>query len=208
MPMNISMKRRNTGIDMCTMSIISTSMVLNGTRRNRIAMCMCTARCGIVMRIFRMCIIGIGTEEQHLTGSPSTQIGLIQQDSIRMKIVFIASLGFLSLVQTSPSVADSVNGKNIYLQRCAMCHGADLKATGPLANKSNPPTPNLTTAAFKKRLNDYPGVIVSSIILRPNGDLIPRTLRENGVKLAPFDWRVKDFRDLNEYMSGVISKNR
>lgn len=125
-----------------------------------------------------------------------------------MKIVFIASLGFLSLAQTSLSVADNVNGKNIYLQRCAMCHGADLKATGPLANKSNPSTPNLTAAAFKKRLNDYPGVIVSSIILRPNGDLIPRTLRENGVKLAPFDWRVKDFRDLNEYMSGVISKSR
>ncbi len=89
-----------------------------------------------------------------------------------------------------------------------MCHGADIKGTGPLANKSTPPTPDLTTAAFKKRLSDYPGVIVSSIILRPNGDLIPRTLRENGVKLAPFAWRVGDFRDLNQYMSGVIAKTR
>lgn len=89
-----------------------------------------------------------------------------------------------------------------------MCHGADLKGTGALANKSTPATPNLTTAAFKKRLSDYPGVIVSSIILRPNGDLIPRTLRENGVKLAPFDWRIKDLRDLHEYMSGAISKSR
>ena len=89
-----------------------------------------------------------------------------------------------------------------------MCHGADIKGTGPLANKSNPPTPDLTTAAFKKRLNDYPGVIVSSIILRPNGDLIPRTLRENGVKLAPLAWRVSDFRDLNQYMSGVIARTR
>lgn len=89
-----------------------------------------------------------------------------------------------------------------------MCHGADIKGTGPLANKSNPPTPDLITASFKKRLNDYPGVIVSSIILRPNGDLIPRTLRENGVKLSPFTWKVQDFRDLNEYMSGVISKSR
>ncbi|MGE8452756.1 MAG: cytochrome c, partial [Pseudomonadales bacterium] len=69
-------------------------------------------------------------------------------------------------------------------------------------------TPDLTTSAFKKRLNDYPGVIVSSIILRPNGDLIPRTLRENGVKLSPFSWRVNDFRDLNQYMSGVILKGR
>ncbi len=89
-----------------------------------------------------------------------------------------------------------------------MCHGVDIKRTGPLANKSNPPTPDLTTSAFKKRLNDYPGVIVSSIILRPNGDLIPRTLQENGVKLSPYAWRVKDFRDLNQYMSSVISKNR
>lgn len=89
-----------------------------------------------------------------------------------------------------------------------MCHGTDLKGTGPLADKTNPPTPDLTTPAFKERLNDYPGVIVSSIILRPNGDLIPKTLRENGVRLPAFSWRLQDLRDLNQYMSGVISKNR
>lgn len=127
---------------------------------------------------------------------------------MKIRKSFIASLGILSLVQTSLSFADNANGKNIYLQRCAMCHGADIKGTGPLANKSNPPTPDLTTATFKKRLSDYPGVIVSSVILRPNGDLIPRTLRESGVKLSPFTWKVQDFRDLNEYMSGVISKSR
>ncbi len=125
-----------------------------------------------------------------------------------MKRVLIAWLGLLSLAQPSLSFADNLNGKTLFSQRCAMCHGADIKGTGPLANKSNPPTPDLTTAAFKKRLNDYPGIIVSSIILRPNGDLIPRTLRENGVKLAPFAWRVNDFRDLNQYMSSVIAKSR
>ncbi|WP_123425531.1 c-type cytochrome [Pseudomonas brassicacearum] len=125
-----------------------------------------------------------------------------------MKISFIASLGILSLIQTSLSFADNINGKNLYLQRCVMCHGIDLKGTGPLANKSNPPTLDLTTSAFKKRLNDYPGVIVSSIILRPNGDLIPKTLQENGVKIPPHAWSIKDLRDLNQYMSGVISKNR
>lgn len=130
------------------------------------------------------------------------------QGTVKTKILFIASLGMLSLVQTSLSFAENVNGKNIYVQRCGMCHGADIKGSGPLANKSNPPTPDLTTAAFKKRMNDYPGVIVSSVILRPNGDLIPRTLRENGVKLSPFTWKVQDFRDLNQYMSGVISKSR
>jgi mono/diheme cytochrome c family protein len=125
-----------------------------------------------------------------------------------MKRVLIAWLGLLSLTQPSLSFADNLNGKTLFSERCAMCHGADIKGTGPLANKSSPPTPDLTTAAFKKRLNDYPGVIVSSIILRPNGDLIPRTLRENGVKLAPFAWRVDDFRDLNQYMSSVIAKSR
>ncbi|MCK9797587.1 cytochrome c [Pseudomonas sp. MAFF 302030] len=127
---------------------------------------------------------------------------------MEMRILFIASLGVLSLIQAPLSFAENANGKNIYLQRCVMCHGADLKGTGPLANKSNPPTPDLRTVAFKKRLNDYPGVIVSSIILRPNGDLIPRTLKENGVKVPPFSWKVQDFRDLNQYMSDVISKGR
>ena len=48
------------------------------------------------------------------------------------------------------------------------------QGNGTIGQKSNPPTPDLTTPAFKKRLNDYPGVIVSSVILRPNGDLIPK----------------------------------
>ncbi|WP_175777155.1 cytochrome c [Burkholderia anthina] len=123
-----------------------------------------------------------------------------------MKVSLIASLGILLLSQTSPTFADSDNGKKIFLARCAMCHGADARGTGPLANKSSPPTPDLTTPAFRKRLGDYPGVIVSSIILRPNGDLIPKTLRENGIKLPPHAWTVKDFRDLNQYLTGLISK--
>ncbi|WP_370682441.1 c-type cytochrome [Comamonas sp. GB3 AK4-5] len=127
---------------------------------------------------------------------------------MKIKILFTTSLGILALIHTPWSLADNLNGKNIYLQRCAVCHGEDLKGTGPLAKKSNPPTPDLTTPAFKKRLKDYPGVIVSSIILRPNGDLIPRTLQENAVKLPPFAWRVQDFRDLNQYMLGALSKNR
>ena len=120
----------------------------------------------------------------------------------------IALLAAVVLTPSSPVFAQSVNGKKLYMQRCAMCHGEDIKGTGPLASKSNPPTPDLTTSAFKKRLEDYPGVIVSSVILRPNGDLIPRTLRENRVKLAPHPWTVQDFRDLNKYMSDVILKSR
>ncbi|WP_413794842.1 MULTISPECIES: c-type cytochrome [unclassified Pseudomonas] len=125
-----------------------------------------------------------------------------------MNVWFTALLGALSLAQLSVSFADNANGKTLYSQRCAMCHGADLKGAGPLAKKSTPPAPDLTTSSFQRRLNDYPGVIVSSIILRPNGDLIPRTLKENRVRLPPFSWKVQDLRDLNQYMAGVISKHR
>lgn len=125
-----------------------------------------------------------------------------------MKTSFTALLATLFITQTALSFADNTNGKNLYSQRCAVCHGPDIKGNGPLANKSTPPTPDLTTPAFKKRLSDYPGVIVSSIILRPNGDLIPKTLRENGVKIPPHAWSVNDFRDLNQYMVGVISKKQ
>jgi len=125
-----------------------------------------------------------------------------------MKTAFVAVIGALLIAQPSVSFADNSNGKNLYSQRCAVCHGADIKGTGPLAHKSNPPTPDLTTSAFKKRLNEYPGVIVSSIILRPNGNLIPKTLQENGVKIPPHAWSVKDLRDLHDYMSGVISIKR
>ncbi|MCU9951449.1 c-type cytochrome [Pseudomonas sp. PDM13] len=125
---------------------------------------------------------------------------------MKIKLSLIALLGALSLTQPLFCFAGIANGKTLYQQRCAVCHGADIKGTGPLAHKSDPPTPDLTTAAFKQRLADYPGVIVSSVILRPNGNLIPRTLQENGVKIPPHTWSVQDFRDLNQYMSGVILK--
>ncbi|WP_092165634.1 cytochrome c [Bosea sp. OK403] len=126
---------------------------------------------------------------------------------MKVEEIFIAVLAIIFLIP-SVSFAENGNGERIYLNRCAMCHGIDIKGTGLLANKSIPPTPDLTTPAFKNRLLDYPGVIVSSIILRPNGDLIPKTLRENGVKLPAFTWAVKDFRDLNEYLTGAISKSK
>ncbi|MGC5698798.1 c-type cytochrome [Pseudomonas sp. NFXW11] len=124
-----------------------------------------------------------------------------------MKLLSITVLGVLSLLQMPLSFADNSNGKTLFLQRCSVCHGADIKGSGPLANKSNPPTPDLTKPAFKKRLKDYPGVIVSSVVLRPNGNLIPKTLQENGVKIAPHAWSIKDLRDLNQYMIEVISKS-
>ena len=105
-----------------------------------------------------------------------------------------------------PSLADIADGRRIYLGRCAICHGTDMKGTGPLARKSNPPASDLTAAAFRRRLKANPQAISSSVILRPNGDLIPRTLRENGVKMPPFSWTRKKLDDLDAYMTGVIAK--
>lgn len=126
---------------------------------------------------------------------------------MRNKMYFISVLAAI-YCSLSAAFADVRNGEKIFLSRCAMCHGKDARATGPLANKSNPPTLNLRTPEFKKRLLDYPGVIVSSIILRSNGDLIPKTLRENNVSLPAFAWTVKDFRDLNEYLKDMILNNK
>lgn len=120
----------------------------------------------------------------------------------------LVAISIIAFCITTAYAATGSNGEKLFTERCAMCHGADIKGTGPLARKSAPPTPDLTTAAFKKRLADYPGVIVSSVILRPNGDLIPRTLKENGVKVPPHAWTVKDFRDLNDYMTEVIQRSK
>jgi hypothetical protein len=49
-----------------------------------------------------------------------------------------------------------------------MCHGVEARGDGPLARKSHPPTPDLTTKAFRKRSAVNPGIIVASIILQPD----------------------------------------
>jgi len=110
------------------------------------------------------------------------------------------------LPATGASSATIDNGQRLYGARCAMCHGAEARGDGPLARKSSPPTPDLTTTAFRKRLALYPGVIVSSLILQPNGDLIPRTLRANGYHLPSHRWTVADFRDLDRYMKRMIDR--
>lgn len=118
----------------------------------------------------------------------------------------LTALAAMLLLLTASAAADIRNGKNLYQSRCAICHGENAKGNGPLAHKSTPPTPDLSTTAFRQRLANYPGLIVSSIVLRPNGDLIPRTLRDNGIKLPPHNWTVQDLRDVNEYLRSLLGK--
>lgn len=118
------------------------------------------------------------------------------------KILFF----FLLLICWCSYATQNNLGKNLYQSRCAVCHGADARATGPLAHKSNPPAPDLTTCAFRKRLATYPGVIVSSIILRPNRALLAATLRANNVKLPPKQWTDDELRAIHYYLLGLIAK--
>jgi len=63
-------------------------------------------------------------------------------DTRLIKLLVSGVLAVLSLTQTALCLADNSNGKTLYLQRCAVCHGPDIKGTGPLAKKviRQPPT--------------------------------------------------------------------
>ena len=121
---------------------------------------------------------------------------------IRVKNLFILILIYIVL----STVAYGSSGKALYVSRCAMCHGQDARASGYLANKSRPSTPDLATCKFQKRLAQYPGVIISSIVLRPNDTLIPDTLRLNSVHVPSHIWTDKELRSINQYILILIAK--
>lgn len=112
---------------------------------------------------------------------------------------------FLSTFAAHAEVAPD-RGKMLYETRCALCHGRDARGSGPLAKASAPPANDLTSAAFRERLAKYPGVIVASVVLMPNGTLIPDTLKKSGVHLPSKDWTASELRDLNKYLVGLIEK--
>src|SRR5260221_1770903 len=97
-------------------------------------------------------------------------------------------------------------GKKLYESRCAICHGEDARATGPLAQKSSPPTPDLTSKAFQNRLAEYPGIIVASLVFSPNKNLILGTLKEYGIVLPKHVWTDYELRAINQYILTLITK--
>lgn len=119
-----------------------------------------------------------------------------------LKFIWIFILGSISYCL--PVWADEDTGKILYESQCAVCHGADAKASGPLAQKNIPPTPDLTSPAFQKRLAEYPGIIVSSLVLRPNLALLSTTLKDNNVTLPPHTFTADDLRALNQYILTLI----
>gem|GEM_PF-2154033 len=116
---------------------------------------------------------------------------------------------FLTLILYSLAVdAIASGGKDLYISRCAMCHGLDAKASGYLAKKSHPPTPDLTSRVFQERLAKYPGVIISAIVLQPNGSLIPDTLKRNHVVVPHHIWTDNELRSINQYILSLIKSKR
>lgn len=111
---------------------------------------------------------------------------------------------FISLNLFTEAFADS--GKELYVSRCAMCHGMNAQANGYLAKKSVPPTPDLTTCKFQKRLSEYPGIIVASIVLMPNIKIISSTLKKNGVTIKHHIWTDDELRSINQYIISLIKK--
>lgn len=65
----------------------------------------------------------------------------------------VAVLLLATLSSTAIAVAQGEDGKSIYLQRCAFCHGADGKGDGPAGQSLNPPPANFTAADWWKRTN-------------------------------------------------------
>lgn len=115
-------------------------------------------------------------------------------------------LALLLVARTAVGKVAEQEGKVLYETRCAICHGLDARGTGPLAHKSTPPANDLTSPKFQERLKKYPGVIVLSVVLMPNGTLIPDTLKKNGVTLPKKDWRASELRALNKYLIELIKK--
>ncbi|MBM3857397.1 MAG: cytochrome c [Verrucomicrobia bacterium] len=122
-----------------------------------------------------------------------------------MRIIFAI---FIASVLTASANQLEQEGKILYETRCAICHGVDAHGTGPLAHKSNPAANDLTSPKFQERLKKYPGVIVASVVLMPNGTLIPDTLKKNKITLPRKDWKASELRALNEYLVELIKKEQ
>jgi mono/diheme cytochrome c family protein len=124
---------------------------------------------------------------------------------MRKVILSIALLSITSLSLGAPITQQLLEGKKLYKSRCIMCHGFDARATGPLAKKSTPPTPDLTTCYYQNKLAQ--GAVVSSVVLMPAGMLIPDTLKKNGIKMPPKVWTDIELRALNKYVLSLMPKN-
>ena len=70
--------------------------------------------------------------------------------------------------ETPIKMTSAASGKDMYMQYCAPCHGADAKGTGPAASAMKVPPADLTQLA-KKHDGKYPANSVASELKFGNG---------------------------------------
>jgi mono/diheme cytochrome c family protein len=63
---------------------------------------------------------------------------------------------------------DSLEGKDLYNQYCAVCHGVDAKGKGPAAEALKKPPTDLTQLAVHNK-GKYPELAVQNSIVGPHG---------------------------------------
>ncbi|HKO05196.1 MAG TPA: c-type cytochrome [Candidatus Acidoferrales bacterium] len=77
-------------------------------------------------------------------------------------------LEYLQSIQ-SLSASNSPSGEELYMQHCAVCHGSDLKGSGPIPDPFRAP-PDLTTLA-RRHGGKFPEAYVSDMLR--NGVMMP-----------------------------------
>jgi mono/diheme cytochrome c family protein len=97
----------------------------------------------------------------------------------------VALLGAAMLAPAGPAQAQVERGKQIYEDKCTLCHGSDGKGNGPAASSFSPPPVDFTTPGFWK--GDVDKKIADSI--------------ENGKGAMPaLDLSSKQIREVIDYM--------
>lgn len=101
-------------------------------------------------------------------------------------------LGGALLWPGSGKTAEYTQGKNLYENKCLMCHGADGKGNGPAAAAFNPKPANFTDPMFWQR-KDIDKFITDTV--------------ENGHGMMPaFNLKPDEIKAIIDYLSHTFKK--
>ncbi len=87
-------------------------------------------------------------------------------------------------------LAQAAEGKEIYISKCAICHGADGKGHGPAAAALSPPPQDFNTGAFWQRTGD---VEITKTIDNGKGQMPASNLSPSQIK-AVIDYMKQAFK--------------
>ena len=110
-------------------------------------------------------VIAHGSREMPVWGPVFHQIEAdVDRGNVRLENL----VQYLESIQ-AVTASDTPSGAELYTQHCAVCHGNDLKGTGPAPYPYRPP-PDLTTLA-KRHGGKFPDAYVSRVLR--NGVVMP-----------------------------------